>query len=182
MARKPSNEKRGRHSTDEHARKFVFTYFGFSSDSHSILRCMTRHATIRNRRVEALLAMAGLGHWRGLVLAICEQYAGLEDVTVGVDEGARAEIVGLLRQRLRVGKFGNDGDVAEALSGLGFLDYRVHRVENGQLGALWLPNACTLADFRRGWAITAYPDARDPLPTRLTARLLLRCLPPRGAP
>lgn len=126
--------------------------------------------------------MAGLGHWRELVLALCQQYAGLEDVTLGVDEGARAEIVALLRQRLRAGQFGDDGEFAAALSGLGFLDYRVHRVENGQLGALWFPNACTLADFRKGWEITAYPDACHPLPTRLTARLLLRCLPPRGEP
>lgn len=94
--------------------------------------------------------MAGLGHWRDLVLALCQQYAGLEDVTIGVDEGARAEIVGLLRQRLRAGLPGDDGEFAAALSGLGFLDYRVHRVEDGQLGALWFPNACTLADFRRG--------------------------------
>lgn len=129
----------------------------------------------QQRRVAGLLAQAGLRHWRTALDDLFRRYAGLEDVTIGTNEGARPEVVSLLRTLARCGTSLDDRGFAHAIAGLGFLDYRVHRVRGTQITEeRWDPSRSSLAEFRAAGAITAYPLADRPVPPGLTARQLLR--------
>lgn len=135
----------------------------------------------QEKRVAALLAQAGLGHWRSTLYEMFGRYDGLQDLTIGVDEGARPEVVALLRTCNQHGVALNDRAFAHAIASLGFLDYRVHRAEGSKmLAERWDPARCSLAEFRTGGQITAYPSATRPVPPGLTARQLLRQLRRHG--
>lgn len=135
----------------------------------------------QEKRVAALLAQAGLGHWRRTLSDMFRRYEGLQDLTIGVDEGARPEVVALLRMCIRHDVVLDDRAFAHAIAGLGFLDYRVHRAEGRKmLAERWDPASCTLAEFHAGGPITAYPAATRPVPPGLTARHLLRQLRRHG--
>lgn len=135
---------------------------------------MNRLLLKQDRRVVALLAQAGLRHWRTALNELFQRYKGLEDITIGTNEGARAEVVYLLRQLSRHGVQLDDRGFAHAVAGLGFLDYRVHRVHGTQImDERWDPVASSLVEFRAAGAITAYPVADRLTPPGLTARKLL---------
>lgn len=129
----------------------------------------------QEKRVAALLALAGLGHWRSTLGEMFRRYEGLQDFTIGVNEGARPEVVALLRRCNRHGVALDDHAFAHAIAGLGFLDYRIHRVEGRtMLEQRWDPARTTLSDFRAGGPITAFPAGARAVPPGLTARQLLR--------
>jgi len=129
----------------------------------------------QQRRLDALLALTGLAHWRALLRDLIDRYAGLEDLTIGPDEGARAEIVGLLRQLAHAGKGPGDLEFAHAVAELGFLEYRVCRVKHGHpdSGDVWRPEDCRLADYRAAGEVTAWPDPYQAAPPGVIARRLL---------
>lgn len=134
----------------------------------------------QDRRVSALLAQAGLQHWRQTLAELFRRYKGLEDFTIGTNEGARSEVVHLLRQLNRQGIRLSDDRFAHAIADLGFLDYRVHRVQGDQItDERWNPNELSLSEFRAGGSATAYPVADRPTPSGMTARTLL-CQVRRG--
>lgn len=127
------------------------------------------------RRVAALLAQAGLRHWRTVLNDLFECYAGLEDITIGLNEGARSETVALLRSLLRQGDSLDDRAFAHAIADLGFLDYQVHRVAEAHMtDEIWNPCHGTFHDFRAAGEITAYPVYARKTPSGLTAMRLLR--------
>lgn len=135
----------------------------------------------QEKRVAALLAQVGLGHWRSTLCDMFRRYEGLQDLTIGMNEGAQPEVVALLRLCNRHGVILDDHAFAHAIAGLGFLDYRVHRVEGRKmLEERWDPASTTLSEFRAEGPITAYPAAARPVPPGLTARQLLRQLRRHG--
>ncbi len=136
---------------------------------------MLNSAKNMERRVAALLLQAGLGHWRGVLKPLCLRYAGLEDVTIGMHEGASAEIVALLRRWIREDRGHDDLAFSLAIAELGFFDYQVYRVEDSRMTEpAWDPTRSSLAQFRATHEITAYPSAERAEPLGLTARRLLR--------
>lgn len=142
---------------------------------------MNTYPDQQEKRVAALLAQAGLGHWRSTLFDLFRHYEGLQDLTIGLDEGARPEVVALLRLINRYGVVLDDHAFAHAIAGLGFLDYRVHRADDTRmLEERWDPTRSTLAEFRATGPITAYPTAHRPVPQGLTARQLLRQLRRHG--
>lgn len=128
------------------------------------------------RRVTALLAQVGLLHWRTVLDDLIRRYAGLEDITIGLDEGARPEIVALLRTLHKNNVHRpDDRQFAHAIADLGFLDYQVHRVVDDHMtDERWNPGQCSLADYRAAGDITAYPVFDRTTPAGLTAMGLLR--------
>ncbi|WP_165873409.1 hypothetical protein [Parasulfuritortus cantonensis] len=134
-----------------------------------------------DKRVAALLAQAGLGHWRSILCEMFRRYEGLQDLTIGMNEGARPEVVALLRMCIRSGVVLDDRAFAHAIAGLGFLDYRIHRAnDRTMLDERWDPALMALSEFRAAGPITAYPAATRPLSPALTARHLLRQLRQHG--
>ncbi len=172
--------KKGAGFYARHSIRNRFIYCVFPKSRTPILPRMARTVQTRARRVAALLTQAGLGHWRVLIDDLCAHYAGLEDVTLGMEESARAEIVGLLRRSVRQAIHYDDWSFAQALAGLGFFEYRVFRVEHGCPTTSWDPGAVSLTAFRQGGEITAYPDANRAESPGLTARRLLRRLRHHG--
>jgi hypothetical protein len=142
---------------------------------------MSTHPT-PDRRIAALLAQTGLAHWRATLHDLTARYAGIEDFTIGLDEGAAAELIGLLRQLAKSEKGISDEAFALAVADLGILDYRVCHVRDGHMDAhdCWQPNRETLAAFRARGTATAYPDPNRREPLGLTARRLLNRLRHNG--